>query len=117
MKQRLIFIFGFLILSVLTLDSCYYDNRDDLVPLLTDSLVTFAGDIKPFIAGSCADGASCHATGSNWPVLESYTQIVNNIDRIRVRAIEEKTMPQAGPANEDQLDKLSRWIESGTPDN
>ena len=107
----------FIVLSIVALDGCYYDNRDDLYPVPVDTVVTFADDIEPFITGSCAGGASCHGSGSNNPVLETYDEIKNNIDRIRIRAIEDKTMPPAGPANQEQLDKLSKWIEEGTPNN
>ena len=99
------------------MNSCYYDNRDDMYPLPIDTIVTFNDDIKPFITGSCADGSGCHGAGSNYPVLEIYDQIVQHIDRIENRAIINKTMPPTGPANQDQLDKLSTWIAEGTPNN
>tara|TARA_B110000046_G_scaffold57567_1_gene64248 strand:+ start:6408 stop:6773 length:366 start_codon:yes stop_codon:yes gene_type:complete len=120
MKRPILYVIGFLVLSAVSLDGCYYDNRDDLYPNpvdTLDALITFADDIQPFITGSCANGASCHNADATNPVLETYDQIVSNIEGIERRAINEKTMPQSGPANQDQLDKLSKWIEDGKLNN
>jgi len=109
-----------LILSVLSgiiLQQCYYDNRDDLYPTQADSVVTFADDIEPFITGSCASTPSCHADGSTLPVLETYDQITANIAAIERRAIKTKTMPPSGPANQQELDGLQKWIDDGMPNN
>lgn len=105
------------VLSGITLQQCYYDNRDDLYPTQADSVVTFADDIEPFITGSCVSTPSCHADGSTLPVLETYDQITANIAAIERRAIKTKTMPPSGPANQQELDGLQKWIDDGMPNN
>ena len=120
MNKNIIYLLFFSVLSSITLQQCYYDNRDDLYPRPTDTLdtiVTFKDDIQPFISGSCANSSGCHAAGTNNPVLESHDQIVNHLDSIEVRAIKDKTMPPSGPADQKALNDLKKWIDAGAPNN
>ncbi|GAB5539675.1 MAG: hypothetical protein Salg2KO_17780 [Salibacteraceae bacterium] len=130
--SRLTYISIFsLILLAAGMEGCYYDNAEDLYPEpevpvnptdTTDTTVvvdevSFADDIQPFIQASCATSSGCHASGTSLPVLETYNQITNNIQRIEVRAIDEKSMPPGGGVNQQQLDDLKEWIDAGTPNN
>jgi uncharacterized membrane protein len=119
MKKTILTLGIFSVLLGITLNGCYYDNADDLypVPLDTTSAVTFSGDVQPFITASCASSPSCHAATSTNPVLETYDQINNHLPRIQQRAIKDKTMPQAGPANQKSLDDLQKWIDEGAQNN
>jgi uncharacterized membrane protein len=108
--------------SSLVLDSCNYDNREELFPVVVDTgvvdtTVTFADDIQPLIMNSCATSPGCHATGSNNPVLMSYEEISGLQARIQARAIDAKTMPPGGSLPQDKIDELQQWIDEGAQNN
>lgn len=116
-------IFSFVLAVSLSMGGCYYDNAEDLYPPVatdtTDTTTTFTDDILPILTTRCATSSGCHASGSSYPVFESYDQIKAQVSRIQARAIDEKTMPPAGnPApTQAQLDQLQQWINDGAPNN
>lgn len=116
-----------MVLLVLSLSHqrCYYDVAEELYPVVpidtndTTTVITYSGHIAPFITTYCATSSACHASGAFNPVLETYDQVVSNIDRIEVRAITEGTMPPSSVAapSATELDNLQAWIDAGTPNN
>jgi hypothetical protein len=55
--------------------------------------------------------------GAQIPDLSTYDGVSNNILRIQVRAIDEKSMPSAGPLSACDLQKLQIWINNGAQNN
>lgn len=110
------------VLAAVALSGCYYDNAEDLYPVpadTTDTVVTFKGNIQPFITKTCAISSGCHSSGSNNPVLETYDQISSKADRIKARAIDSKEMPPAGnpKPTQKELDDFQKWMTEGKPNN
>ncbi len=106
-----------LFVSILT--GCYYDNEDELYPNKSGcdtSNVTYSGIIKPLVDSRCAV-PGCHVSGAQPPNLSTYTGLVTNIDRVKVRALELKTMPAAGPLSQCEIDQMWIWINAGSPNN
>jgi len=108
-----------LVIVVLTVSSCYYDNSEELYPLdptacKTDNL-TYDVGIKPIFANNCSV-SGCHVTGAQLPVLETYAQVKANLTRIEVRALIEKSMPPAGPLSSCNQKMLAQWIADGAPE-
>ena len=112
-KKRVIII---AVMGMLTFNSCSY-NKEQAIPNTNTCgpvPATYSGDIKALIANNCAVGG-CHdlASASGGQVFETYAQVKGNIDRIRQRAIVERTMPATGPLNASDYDKLKCWIDRG----
>jgi hypothetical protein len=114
-----------LLLTVsLAFTGCYYDNEEDLYPASTTSTtsitdtttIKYSTDIQPIISGNCAI-SSCHVSGAQVPDLSDYAKLKANIDRVQVRAIEQKSMPAAGPLSNANLAKLQKWIDAGALNN
>ena len=101
------------------ISGCYYDKEDKLYPNASycdTTNVTFAGTIKPIITSRCAT-PGCHITGGQPPELTTYSLIVTSLTRVKVRAIDLKTMPSAGPLSDCEIAKLQIWINAGNPNN
>ena len=79
---------------------------------------SFANDVNPVIASSCATNAGCHAAGSvNGPgALTSYSQIFNARSDIR-SAVSLGTMPQNGSLTIAQKNSIVCWIDAGALNN
>lgn len=110
-----------IILGVSMLSSCYYDNKEELYPntygtqITCDTTnLTYTNSIKTIIDANCAS-SSCHSTGGTSPDLSSYTNVTSNITRVKVRAIDLKTMPASAPLSVCEINKLQAWINAGTP--
>jgi PBP1b-binding outer membrane lipoprotein LpoB len=107
-----------IMLSIVILSGCYYDNEEELYPnqtsTTTPTTVTYSSDIQPLIASNCAS-SNCHQSGATSPDLSDYTKLTANITRVKVRAIDEKTMPSAGPLSNADIAKLQSWIDARTP--
>ncbi|MBC7382509.1 MAG: hypothetical protein H7296_05860 [Bacteroidia bacterium] len=114
---------GLIVLSI-TLSSCYNDKEEQLYinefakntdTTHTDT-VTYSKDIHPLMTGSCAI-SGCHVSGASFPDLSAYTGLKANINRVKVRAVIDKTMPASGPLSLDKVAKLQSWINSGALNN
>ena len=100
-------------LSLATI-SCKYDKED---PPSCTPAVSFSATILPLVTTKCAI-AGCHdATASGGRVFQSYSAISAAKDRIHVRAVVEKTMPQIGSLSVNEITALQCWIDAGAPDN
>ena len=110
----------FLAVLALGMESCYYDNEEELYPsdpnsCNTDSL-TYDNQIGSLINTNCSV-SGCHAAGGESPTLTTYQEVKSNIDRIEIRALIEKTMPPTGPLPQCELSQLTQWIADGAPEN
>lgn len=120
MVHRIINGISIIIFSTLFISSCYYDNEEELYPgeeiCNTDSL-NYNSNIAQIINTNCAK-SNCHG-GPQSPSLTGFQNVLGNIDRIKVRAIEDRTMPPLSeqPLSECEINQLEAWINSGAPEN
>jgi hypothetical protein len=110
----------FFTVMAIAMNSCYYDNGDDLYPVdpndcQTDSL-TYDNQIGVLINLTCST-RGCHYTGVQPPALTNYQEVIANLDRIEVRALQERTMPPSGPLSQCEHTQLTQWIANGAPQN
>lgn len=130
MKQNL-FIIILCSLS-LSLQSCYYDNleeihaADDLAtPCDTSGVVSYIADINPILVNSCGANNSCHKSGTSDSDLP-----LDNIANVRDYVLDGtlmgsilhesgyKAMPKdGGSLSACSIQKIQAWINRGTPDN
>jgi hypothetical protein len=121
MKKTILY-FLFIISTIVTLCSCYYDKAELLYPNTVNIdcntiTATFSNNVLPIITGKCAT-IGCHdATAAGGAIFVNYTQIKDKIDRINTRTIVEKSMPTSGPLSTAEIAVLKCWIDSGSPNN
>jgi len=107
--------------------SCANDQTDD--PNAGDcnlpAEVSFAIDIQPIIAESCAY-AGCHAAGFGSGDFTSYETLLPSLEaeRIQLRSLEAKDMPPTYAPDDKpkeltncQLAFLQSWVDAGYPNN
>lgn len=106
--------------SAIAISGCYYDKEEELYPNSVGSSScdtasqTYTTHIKSIIDSKCAT-SSCHVAGAQSPDLSTYQGVVNNIARVKVRAIDDKTMPSAAPLPACEINKITAWINAGKP--
>jgi hypothetical protein len=107
---NLIFVFGF--------SSCYYDNEEELYPKNGCNIqnVTYSKEVNAIIGKNCAV-SGCHVANAIPPNLSDFNNLKNSVERVRVRAIIDKTMPPSGKLNECDTKKLDEWIKAGSLNN
>ncbi|MCF8427775.1 MAG: hypothetical protein K9H61_10030 [Bacteroidia bacterium] len=112
-------IFGLIVVSI-SLTSCYKDNEEELYPNSftgnDTTTYTYAADIKPLMTANCAY-SGCHIAGMQSPDLSTYVGLSGNIERVKARAITERTMPTSGPMASSDIAKLTNWINAGAKNN
>lgn len=117
--KNIIYLFLF---TCIVLTGCYYDNEQELYPnnsttsTTSTTVVTYSGDIQPLMTNKCAS-PGCHVAGAQSPNLSTYNGVSTNKDRVRIRAVVQKTMPSAGPLSNSDIAKLDSWIQAGAPNN
>ncbi len=100
---------------VLTFSSCYYDSEEYLYGVEECATeISYSADVAPIIQQNCAV-SGCHADIQS-PILNTVADIQNNATNIVVR-VENGTMPPIGPLTEEQVQKISCWVEQGALDN
>ena len=112
MKKGLIYI------GLLFASGCYYDIAEELYPNnsipCNASTDVYNTKIKNLITANCAT-PGCHVTIDGVvPNLSDSATLYDIIDRIQVRAINEKTMPPSGPLSTCDVKALQNWINGGT---
>ena len=113
----------FLLMSLL--QSCYYDNAEDLYPQppACDTInVSYADDVWPIINANCT---GCHSGGA--PAgniyLDNYDNIVIAADNgSLLGTIRHESgyspMPKGGTKLSDcNISIIEKWVDDGTPDN
>ena len=122
MKKSIIRM-GCIVLVTALLGSCYYDKADLLYPGgssfvdCTTVPASFSANVKPMIINQCSSSGCHDISASGGLTFSNYDDIKNNITRIKVRALDEKSMPTSGPLSTADQNMLKCWIESGTPNN
>jgi uncharacterized membrane protein len=117
-KNRHSFI---LALFILFSASCTYDKEELLNPPqknACDTLNATFASVKSIITTKCSS-SRCHgaAAAKGGVILETYDQIKAKADRIKQRAIIEKTMPPSAPLSTNDIAVLQCWFDSGMPNN
>jgi hypothetical protein len=122
--MRLLKLISFLLL-ISVLQSCYYDNEEDLYPESTEcdtSGVTYTNTIAPLLEANCN---SCHNSVSpNAGVItDNYTDLKVIADNGQLwGAVNHESgyspMPKNQPKLPDcELSKIRKWLDDGAPDN
>ncbi|MEQ8360205.1 MAG: hypothetical protein RH860_12005 [Cytophagales bacterium] len=120
MVHRIIKLVLILFAFTAVISSCYYDNEEELYPgeivCNTDSL-SYDANIATIINTKCALPA-CHGGPQN-PNFTDFNSVSQNKDRIKVRAVEQMTMPPSSvtPLSECEIKQLESWINAGAPQN
>lgn len=109
---------------LLSLDSCYYDNGDELLgDVVCDTTsYTYNANIQPVIIQFCLD---CHKTGNeNGGVnLETYDKVKNlALSGDLIRVIRDENGNLAMPKNQPKLSPCTirifeLWVADGAPNN
>ena len=123
MRTLKLLMAGFALVALL--QSCYYDNIEELypeAPSCDTTNVTYSQNVWPVISDNCA---ACHneASPSGNISLDSYDNIVAVAQNGRLLgAIKHENgwspMPKGGgqlPACD--IQKIETWVNAGTPDN
>ena len=117
-----------LLIIVIFISSCYYDNQQDLYPgqATCDTVnVSFAKEIKPLIDAQCT---GCHNTQSPTAgiSLSTHAEILAYAKSGQLYGVlswvapftGSKQMPPGGPKwSNCNLSKLKSWIDKGAPNN
>jgi len=115
-----------LLFSMVALTAC--DKKVGKFPVADPNAVncdsvTFAGDIQPILARSCAKGG-CHDAGTKQNGIEftSYSTAKTQADLGRIKARVIDGNPSYMPADlgrlpENDIKKIQCWLDKGAPDN
>lgn len=128
--------FSLLALIVIAASGCYYDNVEELHPVITDKscadtagVVAFNPKVKTIIDGSCGTvggaASGCHGTTSSSQIpLVTYADMqiaVNDypfMDDLRQNASAGSNMPKGGGKLSDcQIQVIQNWIDQGQLEN
>lgn len=86
----------------------------------TDEACSYATDIKPLIARTCAH-TGCHGAGSTVADFTQYAELKKRADngRIRTNVFELAIMPPPGqePLTTQDKENLKCWLDNGAPNN
>jgi hypothetical protein len=119
MKRNVYLILILLVFTTLIIEGCYYDKEDQLYPnsIACDvSHPTYNTTIKHIFITRCAV-PGCHVPGSTVIDLSTYAKDTLNLARIKVRAIDLKTMPATGSLSNCEIRQLQAWIDANHPEN
>jgi uncharacterized membrane protein len=108
-----------LVLFIVLMSACTKDEVTEDTPdedCATE--YTYDADISTIINNNCI---SCHS-GEEPPRLTNYSEVINSIERVKARAITEKTMPRTEegiiiPLSDSDIEKINCWINQNTPKN
>lgn len=111
-----------LLLMVVPMVGCYYDNEEELYPgacVVGDATAPgyWTSTVEPLIQTRCAI-PGCHVPGGTGP--GDFTQYANVKARVDDQAFQQqvliqKTMPTTGPLPACDLQKLQAWVDAGAP--
>ena len=125
-KIKYLMVPTIVIIFVLNINSCYYDNEEALYPSFSNkcdtSNVTYSKHISQTISSYCV---SCH--GSTYKAdggsirLDSYKDLTDNIDMVINGITHDPSytpMPKnAGKLSECVINQFQIWRNAGTPNN
>jgi hypothetical protein len=126
-RQTINMIKSIVLLLTLTffLQSCYYDNEEELYPVAPEcdtTNVSYVNDVWPIISSNCT---SCHSGGAPQGnvSLENYDDIVIAADNGSLLGTIKhedgwSPMPKGGgQLNDCSIATIEKWVNDGTPDN
>ena len=118
---------GFLGLMILFFTGCYYDNEEELYPVVTipscDTInVSYTSTVLPILESECY---TCHDQSTRFGNvnLEGYNNLKTYVDNglfwgVISHQAGFAMMPKGGNTLPDcDLDKIHAWINIGAPDN
>jgi hypothetical protein len=123
MKDKLLFAF----LITVCFGGCYYDNFDEVHPIITrcdtTGTITYDSDIRNIFSGSCGSGdVSCHKTGNAADVnLDNFfdaRDLATNGDLMGsiLHLSGYKPMPSGGGSLSDcDIQKVQAWVNRDEP--
>lgn len=107
-------------LALVFVTSCYFDKEEELYPNnnCNTQNVTFSTQVLAAINNKCAT-AGCHVVGGIPPNLTNFAGVSGSIDRIRIRALEQRSMPPASSPKLTDCEhkQIQTWITNGAPNN
>jgi hypothetical protein len=114
----------FLVIIILSMNSCYYDKEEVLYPqtVCDTAVITYSQTIAPIISSFCN---SCHGgtTPSAGIKLDTYTDAKMQVTNGRLwgavsHATNYSPMPKNAPQlNACNLSKIRKWLDAGAPNN
>lgn len=83
-----------------------------------DTLHATYAKVQAILTTKCSS-SRCHSASAakGGTVLETYDQVKAKAERIKQRALVEKTMPPAGPLSANDAAVLQCWFDAGMPNN
>ena len=126
--------FLLLLCVVFSFSACYYDNFEEMHPVVTDATcdttgtISYANDIVPILSTYCgiSPGNTCHSTdgSSSGIVLDDYSDVSGN-GSLMVRSINHDGslnqvdwMPSGGGMiNKCSINKIEAWVNRGRLNN
>lgn len=119
--MKLKYLTAVVLISGITISSCYYDKEDLLYSGAVDCTTTsakYSTDVAPLITSKCSY-SGCHdaGTAAAGVVLENHTQTAAAAGGIKQRCLIDKNMPPGSPLTTNEMAILQCWIDAGTPNN
>ena len=137
---KLTFLLSVFFAATITIVSCEYDREEEEIvidPILTDTtatdttstgvidtttttippVVTYNNTVKAIMDVSCAN-PSCHVAGVRFPDLSFYSNVKAQSSRVKVRAVDQETMPPSShPMSSSDRKVLEDWLVAGAKEN
>lgn len=125
MKRSFFALFISAVIVFFSVESCYYDNEEDLFVGLNTcdtTNISYADDVAPILINRCY---ACHETGVDGGgiILNGYDNTKIWIDNGRLLgSVKQEAgfspMPKdAGKIPECEINKIEAWVRIGAPDN
>jgi hypothetical protein len=118
MSNKTRFFFAALLLLVLSLPNCYYDNEQELYGGNTcdTTSVTYSAEVTSVLQNNCY---GCHDTGTDYPLnsydlLRPYATGGLLLQRMRDAS---NPMPPSGILDSCSIHKIDAWVREGALDN
>jgi len=123
MMMRLL-LFGIFSAVILGMNSCYYDNEEDLYPgtYCDTANVNYSGEIDAIIQGKCAI-PGCHVSGGDGSGdFNDFAQLSakaasGSLLRSVQRGPNSIPMPPDGPLRDCEIRQIEIWVAEGAPNN
>lgn len=109
---------------VFLIDSCEYNNEEELYPKKESSSncdttsITYASGIETIILDNCAL-SDCHDGNSGLATINDYSSVKNYVDNglLEQLVLVQKDMPPSGPLSTCNQQKIRSWLMDGAPQN